>query len=166
MVTLHRPSNVDDPEVLAGLIRTLVEVSRKIPLVFPMHPRTQARISEAGLDALLAEGEITVAPPLGYLQLLGLMAEARMVLSDSGGIQEETTALGVPCITLRENTERPITVTAGTNTIVGTDQRAIHRCVDDVLATGGKAGRVPDLWDGRAAQRIADRLYEHYCNET
>jgi UDP-N-acetylglucosamine 2-epimerase (non-hydrolysing) len=118
------------------------------------------------LEDLLTQGEITVAPPLGYLQLLGLMAQARMVLSDSGGIQEETTALGVPCITLRENTERPITVTAGTNTIVGTDERAIHACVDDVLATGGKAGRVPDLWDGGAAQRIADRLYAHYCGGT
>jgi len=165
VVTLHRPSNVDEPGALSRLVHTLVEVSRKIPLVLPMHPRTRARVSEAGLDAVLGEGEITVAPPLGYLQLLGLMAEARMVLSDSGGIQEETTALGVPCITLRENTERPITVTAGTNTIVGTDGQAIHRCVDDVLATGGKAGRIPDLWDGHAAQRIADRLYEHYCCE-
>jgi len=166
VVTLHRPSNVDDPSLLSRLIRTLVDVSSKIPLIFPMHPRTGQRIREAGLDSLLARGLITVAPPLGYLQLLGLMAEARLVLSDSGGIQEETTALGVPCITLRENTERPITVTAGTNTIVGTSEQAIHACVDEVLATGGKSGRIPALWDGFAAQRIADHLYAHFGDET
>ena len=97
-------------------------------------------------------------PPLGYLEMLGLMSRARLVLSDSGGIQEETTALGVPCVTLRENTERPITVEQGTNTIVGSDQEKIRDCVADILANGGKRGRVPELWDGRAAERIAEEV--------
>jgi len=163
VLTLHRPSNVDDPAVLERLLQVLAQISQDIPLLFPMHPRTAARIEQAGLQQLLEQAQIFTLPPLGYLQLLGLMAEARMVLSDSGGIQEETTALGVPCVTLRENTERPITVSAGTNTIVGTDPTAIRACVDDILSTGGKAGRVPELWDGHAAQRIADILFDLYA---
>jgi len=162
VLTMHRPSNVDDPEVLDGLVRTLVSLSEQLPLVFPVHPRTEERIRSAGLEETVATANILRTPPLGYLQLLGLMAEARMVLSDSGGIQEETTALGVPCITLRENTERPITITEGTNTIVGTDDGAIRVCFEDILRTGGKTGRVPTLWDGQAAVRIADTLYGHY----
>ncbi len=162
VLTLHRPSNVDDPVVLERLLRVLAGLSQQLPLVFPMHPRTRARIDEAGLSALLGDARIAVTEPLGYLQLLGLMAEARVVLTDSGGLQEETTALGVPCITLRENTERPITVDHGTNTIVGTDPARITDCFADVLATGGKAGRVPDLWDGRAAERIAEVLRRYF----
>lgn len=158
VLTLHRPSNVDDPIVLRRLLTTLADLSGDIPLVFPMHPRTRARIEDAGLSDLLEGSRITPVPPLGYLQLLGLMADARVVLTDSGGIQEETTALGVPCITLRENTERPITVSAGTNTIVGVDPAKIRACFNDILATGGKAGRVPALWDGKAAERIADTI--------
>jgi len=160
VLTLHRPSNVDDPVVLERLLKTLAELSERLPLIFPIHPRTRGRIADAGLSSLLEESRIGLTEPLGYLQLLGLMSEARLVLTDSGGLQEETTALGVPCITLRENTERPITVTQGTNTIVGTDVRKIKACFDDVLATGGKAGRVPALWDGRAAERIAAQLIE------
>jgi len=160
VLTLHRPSNVDDPVVLQRLLEALVDLSERVPLVFPIHPRTRARIAEAGLNTLLEKGRIGLTEPLGYLQLLGLMSEARLVLTDSGGLQEETTALGVPCITLRENTERPITVTQGTNTIVGTDVAKIQACFSDVLATGGKSGRVPALWDGRAAERIAARLSE------
>jgi len=158
LLTLHRPSNVDDETVLRRLLQTLTDLSGQLPLVFPMHPRTRARIDALGLDELLHSGQLAVVPPLGYLELLGLMAEARLVLTDSGGIQEETTALGVPCITLRENTERPVTVSAGTNTVVGTDPDAIRQCFDGILATGGKAGRVPELWDGRAAERIAEVL--------
>jgi UDP-N-acetylglucosamine 2-epimerase (non-hydrolysing) len=154
LITLHRPSNVDDPEVLQRLLRVLGAISERTPLLFPMHPRTEARIADAGLSDLLNSYAITTLPPQGYLEMLGLMRGARVVLTDSGGIQEETTALGVPCITLRENTERPITVSSGTNTIVGTDADRIMTCYEDVLAGGGKAGRVPDLWDGRAAQRI------------
>ncbi len=158
VLTLHRPSNVDDPKVLRRLVDTLVEVADRVPLVFPMHPRTRGRLAETGLDARLAQGRILVTEPLGYLELLGMMSRARLVLTDSGGLQEETTALGVPCITLRENTERPITVDQGTNTIVGTDPGRILAAVDEVLTTGGKQGRVPELWDGQAAVRIRDRL--------
>jgi UDP-N-acetylglucosamine 2-epimerase (non-hydrolysing) len=154
LVTLHRPSNVDEPEVLERLLNVLQQISQHTPLVFPIHPRTEARIADAGLGHLLHSPAIKTLPPLGYLEMLGLMKDARVVLTDSGGIQEETTALGVPCITLRESTERPITVTQGTNTVVGTDSEKILSCYQDVIETGGKAGRVPDLWDGRAAERI------------
>ncbi len=158
VLTMHRPSNVDDPEVLAQLLSTIVEISDELPIVFPVHPRTKARIERGRMDALLDRGNIALMQPLGYLELLGLMQEARVVLTDSGGIQEETTALGVPCITLRENTERPITVTAGTNTIVGSSPEKIRRCFRDVMETGGKSGRIPDLWDGHSAERIADAI--------
>ena len=160
LLTLHRPSNVDNPAVLRRLLETLVEISERLPLVFPIHPRTRARVKDAGLDSLLAQSRIGLTEPLGYLQLLGIMEKSRLILTDSGGLQEESTALGLPCITLRENTERPITVTEGTNTIVGTDQAKIRSCFDDVMASGGKAGRIPDLWDGHAAERIAARLLE------
>jgi len=166
VLTLHRPSNVDDPVVLERLLKTLAELSERLPLIFPIHPRTRGRIADAGLSPLLAEGRIGLTEPLGYLQLLGLMSDARLVLTDSGGLQEETTALGVPCITLRENTERPITVTQGTNTIVGTDVAKILACFDDIMTTGGKAGRVPALWDGHAAERIAACLAEWACNRS
>ncbi len=155
LLTLHRPSNVDDPAVLRRLLQELADISRQTPLVFPVHPRTRDRISAAGLDELLASANILLLPPQGYLEMLGLMREARLVLTDSGGIQEETTALGVPCITLRESTERPITVDEGTNTIVGTDPAAIRRAYTDIVNGGGKAGRQPQHWDGRAAERIA-----------
>ena len=155
LVTLHRPANVDVPEVLERLLKTLVEISRQVPIIFPVHPRTRAHIRTGGLQGLLQQGRIAMLPPLGYLELLGLMESAKVVLTDSGGIQEETTALGVPCITLRENTERPITVSQGTNTIVGSNPERIMAAFDEVMKTGGKAGRVPELWDGRAAERIA-----------
>lgn len=156
ILTLHRPSNVDDPSVLKSLLETLVTISERVPLVFPVHPRTRSRIADAGLSPLLEQGRIATLAPLGYLEMLGLMQSATLVLTDSGGIQEETTALGVPCLTLRENTERPITVTQGTNTVVGVDPAKILECFDDILSTGGKKGRIPSLWDGRAAERIVD----------
>ena len=160
LLTLHRPSNVDDPLVLRRLLETLAQIGRRLPILFPAHPRTRARIEEGGLGRLLEETDIVLLEPLPYLDLLGLLDEARLVLTDSGGLQEETTALGVPCVTLRENTERPITVTEGTNTVVGTDPARILDAVEDILATGGKRGRVPELWDGRAAERIRDILIE------
>jgi UDP-N-acetylglucosamine 2-epimerase (non-hydrolysing) len=141
--------------VLRRLLTELADISRETPLVFPVHPRTRARIRDAGLDAMLAGADILLLPPQGYLEMLGLMRDARVVLTDSGGIQEETTALGVPCITLRESTERPITVEQGTNTIVGTEPVAIRKAYRDVIEGGGKAGRQPEHWDGQAAQRIA-----------
>lgn len=154
MTTLHRPSNVDDPQVLRALLETIGELAGALPIVFPAHPRTLARIQSAGLDRLFGE-DFMLLPPLGYLDMLSLMAAAKVLLTDSGGIQEETTALGVPCITLRENTERPITVSAGTNSVVGRDPERIRATFDSVLTSGGKAGRVPELWDGRAAERVA-----------
>lgn len=158
LLTMHRPSNVDEQDVLTRLLDTLHQVSQKLPIVFPVHPRTRQRLQEFGLEAKLEAANIHCLEPLGYMEMLGLMANARMMLTDSGGIQEETTALGVPCITLRENTERPITVDQGTNTIVGTDSTAILREVNSVLEQGGKAGRQPELWDGKAAVRIAQHL--------
>ena len=158
LLTLHRPSNVDDPKVLQALLNILSEISNTLPLVFPMHPRTQSRIREAGLEGLVAASRIFTMPPQGYLEMLGMMKDARVVLTDSGGIQEETTALGVPCLTLRENTERPITVTEGTNTVVGTKPEDIMASFTKVMETGGKAGRVPEYWDGKAANRIAGIL--------
>lgn len=154
VVTLHRPSNVDDPEVLERLLKVLACISQRTPLLFPIHPRTESRMAAAGLERLVAESNITTLAPQGYLEMLGLMKDARVVLTDSGGIQEETTALGVPCITLRDNTERPITVSQGTNSVVGTDPEKILACYEDVMRTGGKVGRVPDLWDGESAVRI------------
>ena len=154
-LTLHRPSNVDDPVKLRAILGAVGEVSRRIPVVFPVHPRTRARIGEHGLAAVLESGAVLALPPVGYLEMLGLMQRARLVLTDSGGIQEETTALGIPCVTLRENTERPITAEEGTNTVVGQDPGRIIATVDDILRTGGKAGRIPELWDGQASQRIA-----------
>ncbi|WP_022948479.1 non-hydrolyzing UDP-N-acetylglucosamine 2-epimerase [Methylohalobius crimeensis] len=154
VLTLHRPSNVDDPEVLGRLLQTLTEISRRMPIIFPCHPRTDKMIERFGLDGLIAASGIISTPPLGYLEMLGLIRSARLVLTDSGGLQEETTALGVPCVTLRENTERPITITEGTNTLVGSDPDAIFTCVEDILNGGGKRGRIPARWDGKAAQRI------------
>ena len=158
LVTLHRPSNVDDPLVLKKLLKVLEQVSKELPLVFPVHPRTKKKLAEAGLEPLLANANFYCLPPLGYLEMLGVMKDAKLVLTDSGGIQEETTALGVPCITLRENTERPITVEEGTNTIVGSDPEKILACVTSTLQTGGKSGMVPELWDGKAAERIAETI--------
>lgn len=158
VLTLHRPSNVDHEPVLRSLLQTVNEVAQRVPVVFPLHPRTKSRIEHFKLGALLAQPNIHQLPPQGYLQMLGLMRDARFVFTDSGGIQEETTALGVPCLTLRENTERPITVDEGTNTIVGSSHEAIMAGVDDILATGGKAGRVPEYWDGHAAERIVAHL--------
>ncbi|KAA3652556.1 MAG: UDP-N-acetylglucosamine 2-epimerase (non-hydrolyzing) [Proteobacteria bacterium] len=158
VVTLHRPSNVDDPAMLRRLIETLHAVSQKLPLVFALHPRTRKNIDTHGLSALLEAPGFLVLPPQGYLEMLGLMSNARVVLTDSGGIQEETTALGVPCLTMRDSTERPITVAEGTNTIVAGDAKAIIDGVNAILAGGGKGGRIPEGWDGRAAERIAAHL--------
>jgi UDP-N-acetylglucosamine 2-epimerase (non-hydrolysing) len=123
-----------------------------------VHPRAKANIERFGLSPLLAGAKITLLPPQGYLEMLGLLGQGRLVLTDSGGIQEETTALAVPCLTMRDNTERPITVEQGTNTLVGRNRARTLECVDDILKNGGKRGRTPELWDGHAAERIADDL--------
>ncbi len=158
VVTLHRPSNVDHPESLARIIGALAEIASRLPLVFALHPRTRNNLERFGLLAKLDHPGFIILPPQGYLQMLGLMAGSVMVLTDSGGMQEETTALGIPCLTIRENTERPITVEQGTNTLVGVDPQAILAAADEVLARGGKRGRVPEYWDGKAAERIAAHL--------
>jgi UDP-N-acetylglucosamine 2-epimerase (non-hydrolysing) len=155
LVTLHRPSNVDDERALRGLVTALNAVAGRLPLVFPIHPRTRDRLARAGLP--LAEG-VLLGEPLPYLEFLGLMARARCVLTDSGGIQEETTALGIPCLTLRENTERPVTIHQGTNRLIGPDPARIEAAVGEVLAGRWPTGVRPPLWDGHAASRIADVL--------
>ena len=155
VLTLHRPSNVDDAGTLRAVLGAVREVSRRIPVAFAMHPRTRVKVAQHGLGDFLADGSLLALPPLGYLEMLGLMQAARLVLTDSGGIQEETTALGIPCITLRDNTERPITVEQGTNTLVGSNPARILAAVEDMLRSAGKAGRIPELWDGRASERIA-----------
>jgi UDP-N-acetylglucosamine 2-epimerase (non-hydrolysing) len=159
VVTLHRPSNVDNADTLRQLLETLRTVSQRLPLVFALHPRTRANVDRFNLAGLIDPARMVLLPPQGYLEMLGLMAGAALVLTDSGGLQEETTALGVPCLTLRENTERPITVEQGTNTMVGRDRQAILSGVDDILAGRGKRGRVPEYWDGHAAERIAADLW-------
>jgi UDP-N-acetylglucosamine 2-epimerase (non-hydrolysing) len=158
VVTLHRPANVDRPDTLRECLGILRAVSVKLPLVCALHPRTRGNVERFGLAPLLETPAIAVLPPQGYLEMLGLMAKAAVVLTDSGGMQEETTALGVPCLTMRESTERPITVDEGTNTVVARDATLTLRLVDEILAGGGKRGRAPELWDGRAAERIADHL--------
>jgi UDP-N-acetylglucosamine 2-epimerase (non-hydrolysing) len=159
VLTMHRPSNVDEPVILERLIKVIAEISEHIPVIFSVHPRTKQALNKAGLMQIIdRSGHFYQLPPLGYLELLGLMKGARLVLTDSGGLQEETTALGVPCVTLRENTERPITVDQGTNTIVGTDVELIRTTIMEILQNGGKAGRLPELWDGKAALRIKNYL--------
>ncbi|MCX8036078.1 MAG: UDP-N-acetylglucosamine 2-epimerase (non-hydrolyzing) [Candidatus Sumerlaeia bacterium] len=161
LLTLHRPSNVDRPGDLRHFLGTLREVAERLPVVFPLHPRTRARIEASpGLRRAARHPNILLIEPLGYLDFMKLMMDARLVLTDSGGIQEETTVLRVPCLTLRENTERPITVAEGTSELVGRDRAKILAGVERILAGKWKAGRIPKYWDGRAAQRIV-RVLEH-----
>jgi len=162
LVTLHRPSNVDNPEVLRGILDAILEISNELPIVFPIHPRTRKKLEQFGFAHLLSSGPRVegcwVTEPLGYLEFLHLNVNARMVLTDSGGLQEETTVLGVPCITLRHNTERPITCSEGTNLLAGNKKECIliaaHRVLGGVLGKGHQ----PEGWDGRAAERIVQVL--------
>lgn len=158
LVTLHRPSNVDDPATLQSLIQALSKISRQIPLIFPVHPRTRQNIKNAGLDT----AALRLVEPVGYLDFLALQSKATLVVTDSGGIQEETTYLGVPCLTLRSNTERPVTITQGTNILIGNDLVALENEVGKVLAGKRKSFRVPEYWDGHASERIATILEEHF----
>jgi UDP-N-acetylglucosamine 2-epimerase (non-hydrolysing) len=157
VLTLHRPSNVDVPEVLGGLLGAIDTIQRELPVVFPIHPRTRKRFEDFGFQAQVAAMTgLRLCEPLGYLEFLGLMSQAKLVLTDSGGLQEETTALGIPCLTLRENTERPVTISEGTNTLVGVDPERIVAEARAVLAGRGKGGRIPALWDGKASERVAE----------
>jgi UDP-N-acetylglucosamine 2-epimerase (non-hydrolysing) len=160
VVTLHRPSNVDQQEVLAGILDALAEIQKEIKVVFPIHPRTHERLVSAGLlHSIENLPNIVLTEPLGYLDFLKLMSEAKVLITDSGGIQEETTILGVPCLTVRENTERPVTVTEGTNILVGADTGRILSGYRDSLTTTRVHSR-PKLWDGKASQRIVQVLLE------
>lgn len=162
--TLHRPSNVDDPRTLSRLLASLVELGRRLPVVFPVHPRTRKALEQNGLWAVAeVEKGLRLTEPMGYLELLALTSRARLVLTDSGGLQEETTAMGVPCLTLRETTERPITVTDGTNALVGTDPRRISAEVERVLEAAPRPPRAPERWDGKTGERIA-ALYEGWLS--
>ena len=154
LVTLHRPSNVDDDKALRGILESLFEVSRNLPVVFPAHPRTRQRIADFGLHVQ----QLRVLDPLPYVDFLGLQSRATVVITDSGGIQEETTYLGIPCLTLRENTERPITVSMGTNVLVGRDAAKLRAELSKVLDGVAKKGNIPPLWDGHAGERISDIL--------
>jgi UDP-N-acetylglucosamine 2-epimerase (non-hydrolysing) len=160
VLTLHRPANVDEPETFGRILQALEKICEQLPVVFPVHPRTRKTIAELGLGTRVGRiNGLRLIEPLGYLDFLSLYSGARLVLTDSGGIQEETTVLDIPCLTLRENTERPITVKSGTNTIVGTNPEKITAAAFAALnGTAKRAGNIPPLWDGHAAERIVDAL--------
>lgn len=159
VVTSHRPSNVDQQETLQGMIRVLIDVSRSLPVVFPVHPRTKNRLETFGLlQQLQQAGGVTLLEPLGYLDFLALTSQSKVVVTDSGGLQEESTALEIPCLTLRENTERPVTVSEGTSVLVGSDAELLGQQLQAVLNGTYKTGQCPELWDGRAAERIVVEL--------
>lgn len=164
LVTLHRPANVDDPVVLGRLVESLLRVAEKLDVVFPIHPRTRKRLEGTELGRRIAASPaFKLVDPAAYFEFQAMTMNAKLVLTDSGGIQEETTAMGVPCLTLRENTERPVTVTEGTNTLVGRDPERIWPEVEKILAGRSKAGRVPALWDGQAAERVADAIVRYFA---
>ena len=154
LVTLHRPSNVDDSKTLRNILKSLLEINEDLSVVFPVHPRTRQRIEEFGLNA----EKLHLSGPLPYVEFLAMQQRAAVVITDSGGIQEETTYLGVPCLTLRDNTERPVTVTLGTNVIVGQERDKLSSELSKIVAGKAKKGTIPPLWDGHAAERIADVL--------
>lgn len=162
LMTMHRPSNVDDRQTLAGILTALEEIQAETPILFPIHPRTRKMISQFDMDARVGKlSNLILTPPLGYLSFLNLMANARLLITDSGGIQEETTYLKIPCITLRKNTERPITVDLGTNTLVGMDPDQILKSYRDALNKSQRKAQIPPLWDGRAAERVV-KIIETY----
>ncbi|MFW6124507.1 MAG: non-hydrolyzing UDP-N-acetylglucosamine 2-epimerase [Pirellulales bacterium] len=161
VITLHRPSNVDQPATLGPLLDVLIEASADLPLVFPIHPRTRQRIERFGLQPKMdAAKRLRIVPPLGYLDFLCLSSQSRLIVTDSGGLQEESSVLGIPCLTARFNTERPVTVTEGTSTLVGHDPARLRRGLRQILDGTYKQGRCPELWDGRAAERIARVLVD------
>jgi UDP-N-acetylglucosamine 2-epimerase (non-hydrolysing) len=159
VLTLHRPANVDDPEIFSGIIAALEAIQEDLPVIFPVHPRTRTRVAEVLTPARLAAlKNLRPVEPVGYLDFLKLMAESRLVLTDSGGIQEETTILKVPCLTIRENTERPVTCEVGTNRLAGVKTSTILAAYRELTSGRRKSGEIPPLWDGRAAERIVEIL--------
>ncbi|MBI5960530.1 MAG: UDP-N-acetylglucosamine 2-epimerase (non-hydrolyzing) [Chloroflexi bacterium] len=160
LVTLHRPSNVDEPTMLKPIMETLIRLSERLPVVFPIHPRTRKRLAE--YEIMIPTGQqLQLLDPVGYIEFLALQRRASIVITDSGGIQEETTYLGVPCLTLRENTERPVTVSMGTNVLVGRDMQRLEQEVHHILDGSAKPKQIPPLWDGKAGERIADIMFEY-----
>jgi UDP-N-acetylglucosamine 2-epimerase (non-hydrolysing) len=159
VLTLHRPSNVDDKQTFSGILDALLAVSERIPIIFPVHPRTKAKIEEFGFADTIANSDLRLIEPLGYLDFMRLYSGAKLVLTDSGGLQEETTVLGIPCLTLRHNTERPVTIEMGTNILVGTDPEKIRLAAEDALGKNPNSDtKIPPLWDGKAAVRICEVL--------
>lgn len=161
LVTLHRPSNVDDPDELRELFTMLSRLSERMPVVLPLHPRTKKMLESADPPIDLSES-MRLIDPIGYLEFVGIMKSAGIVVTDSGGIQEETTVLGIPCVTVRENTERPITIEVGTNILAGTDPARVEAAVNGLLDNGVGDHSLPPLWDGKTAGRIADILEKHF----
>ena len=166
-LTLHRPSNVDEADILRGILEALAEISREMPIIFPIHPRTKKMAVQFGLDHYFTTGDkvkgLWLTEPMGYLEFLHLNMNARLVLTDSGGLQEETTVLGIPCITLRHNTERPITCVEGTNQVIGNQKAAILAAASSVLSDDPPSRSIPEKWDGQAAERIVQVLLEKEC---
>jgi UDP-N-acetylglucosamine 2-epimerase (non-hydrolysing) len=158
VVTLHRPENVDHPDSLARLLRAIARIAKRVPVVFPLHPRTQEQITTHGLEELLDAPGLAICKPLGYLDFVSLLCDARLILTDSGGLQEEAALLGVTCLTLRESTERPVTVSSGTNRIVGTEEERVVEAASAALRGARRPAKVPELWDGLAGDRIVERL--------
>jgi len=154
LVTLHRPSNVESKKNLSAIINELVTISKRTPIIFPIHPRTEKRLKDFGLMKLLQKGNIILTPPIGYIENLSLLLYSKFVITDSGGIQEETTVLHIPCLTLRENTERPVTAEIGTNTVIGLDMKKLRKNVGLILGGKYKKGKIPKYWDGKASERI------------
>lgn len=166
LATLHRPSNVDDPVVLESLLNALEWIQDRLVVVLPLHPRTRKRLHEFSLfERASSLPRLVLTEPFGYLDFLALTAGSKFVLTDSGGLQEETTVLGIPCLTVRACTERPVTVSIGTNTVVGFNPRKIQDAVREILAGRGKVGSVPELWDGRASPRAAKVLLDHFTGD-
>jgi UDP-N-acetylglucosamine 2-epimerase (non-hydrolysing) len=163
LATLHRPSNVDDVDQLKALMAMLETVSRRLPVIFPVHPRTTQLLTTIGMAPRPGDDKIALMGPVSYLSMVGLMAEAKVVMTDSGGLQEETTGLGVPCLTVRTSTERQITIDEGTNILVGTKPADVLLAFNTILDQGGKAGRIPKFWDGHAAGRIAADLKQRFA---
>lgn len=165
VLTLHRQSNVDDPERLDSILKAVAEVSKRMPVVFPVHPRTRRRMNEFGITQHSLPQGVMVIEPQGYLSMLGLVDSARLVMTDSGGVQEETTALRVPCLTIRENTERPITIQIGSNSLVGWQTEDVVAAALAVFDGPDRIGQVPELWDGHAAERIAEIILRNSSDE-
>ena len=160
LLTIHRPVNVDSQESLENLMKNLRKISEKITLVFPLHPRTRNNIEKYNLGHIFDTPRIITTDPLGYLDFMNLLSHATCVLTDSGGIQEETTYLQIPCLTMRESTERPVTYEIGSNTMVGTDFALIEQCITDIMNRTYKKGEIPPLWDGKAAERIVQVILQ------